>query len=191
MSSSSQIVSLIGFRGTGKSSLARPLASRLNRRVVDLDQLIIEREQRSIADIFQQDGEDVFRDIESRLLKEQLAMPPAVISTGGGIVIRPAHRVWLKSAGPVVWLDASAETIFQRLKNDQTTATFRPALTNLSELDEIKHLLELRRPWYQEASTIHLRTDHKSVDELLAELWSVLISQQDAQEPAKTTKDRS
>jgi len=148
---------LIGFRGTGKSTLARLLAERLNWTPVDTDQKISERTDLSIAEIFHQQGEPVFRDLESVVLNEVSSHDQQVVATGGGIILREQNRELLRQHGWVVWLMAPAELIWDRLQADPTSAHSRPALTNLNSREEIEHLLQVRQPLY--AATAHFALD--------------------------------
>lgn len=146
---------LIGYRGTGKTSTGRALASRLGVPFVDADIVLEERLGCSIADLFRERGEGFFRDRESEVLRsifENPAYESAVVSTGGGAVIRPENRELLRTAGVVIHLVADADTIHDRLKTDPTTGERRPQLTSLSDLAEIRALLAVREPWYADCA---------------------------------------
>src|SRR5581483_8371820 len=131
------LIFLIGYRGTGKSTVARELARQLAWQWVDADALLEQRHGRSIAQIFADEGETGFRDKESAILDELCARREQVIATGGGVVLRAENRARLKAAGLSVWLTADADTIWQRLQMDTTTAGRRPALT-VGGLEEVK-----------------------------------------------------
>lgn len=155
---------LIGYRGTGKSTVGRLLAQRLGWDFVDADQLL---EQRfgSIRTIFSEEGEGGFRAKESTILEELCRRERHVIAPGGGVVLRPSNRERLKAAGPVVWLTADAQTIWNRLQADESTAERRPNLT-VGGLTEIVDLLKAREPYYAACADLTLDTTGRSPDEL-------------------------
>lgn len=159
---------LIGYRGTGKSTLARLLAARVGLPAFDSDPEIERRAGKTIAEIFAQDGEAAFRDHETRVLTELLesSETPIVLATGGGAVLSPENRRRLKESGRVLWLTASPETILQRLQGDPATATTRPSLTNLPAAEEIVALLEARRPLYEETAHETVDTETLSPEEI-------------------------
>ena len=173
---------LIGYRATGKTTLARLLGERLQMRAVDTDLLIEQKAGRTIFDIFAGLGEPVFRDYESQVLAELLQGEPLVIATGGGLPVRPANRELLKRAGgeealrpakegavrpaTVVWLKASPETILRRMAGDPATERMRPQLTNLPPLDEIISILRTREKIYREIADWEVDTDNTSLPEL-------------------------
>lgn len=112
---------LMGMMGCGKSTCGQLLAQRLGRELVDMDTVIQQRENRSISHIFTQDGEEYFRDLESALAKELSQKDGLVISTGGGVILRPENVDALRQTGMVFWLNRSAEDIF-----DSTALDDRP-----------------------------------------------------------------
>ena len=107
---------LVGFMGTGKTTIATQLANRLNMRYVSTDGLIEKREKRTINEIFTKSGEDYFRDVESDVIREVSGMEGLVVDTGGGVVTREENLTNLKSTGVVVCLTADEETIMERTK---------------------------------------------------------------------------
>ncbi|MDB4676819.1 shikimate kinase [bacterium] len=143
---------LTGYRGTGKSTIAGRLGQQLQLPWTDLDDLIEANAGKSIREIFSDGGEIAFRDLESIALKEVASGPRSVIALGGGAILREGNRQEVARSGVCFWLDADAETLLVRLRGDASTAQRRPSLTDLSELDEIRELLEVRRPLYQQAS---------------------------------------
>jgi shikimate kinase len=163
------VITLIGYRGTGKSTLAAPLAQRLGWEWLDADVELERRAGRSIQQIFATDGEPEFRRLERELLAELLRRDRLVIAAGGGAIGNEATRADLKTAGPVIWLQSSAETIERRLATDPTTGQRRPNLTSSGGRAEIDRLLALREPWYRECATITLGTDTKATEELVEE----------------------
>jgi shikimate kinase len=162
----SQFLIFIGYRATGKTTLARMLGERLQLDAVDTDPLIEQKAGRTIADIFAEQGEPAFRDYESQVITELLCGKPLVVATGGGLPVRPANRALLKRAGRVVWLKASPETILRRMSGDPTTERMRPQLTPLPPLAEIVHVLNERTPIYREIADLEVDTDDVPLPEL-------------------------
>jgi shikimate kinase len=142
---------LIGYRGTGKSTVARLLAERLGWSWLDADTLLEQRQGRSIKQIFAQDGESTFRDIESALLGEICPRAGHVIATGGGIILREDNRRRLREAGMIIWLTGDPLTLWQRIQADATTNERRPHLAG-GGVEEIETLLRQREPWYAECA---------------------------------------
>jgi shikimate kinase len=162
----SHFLILIGYRATGKTTLARMLGERLQLDAVDTDPLIERKAGRTITEIFAELGEPTFRDYESQVIAELLQGDPCVVATGGGLPVRPANRELLKRAGQVIWLKASPETILRRMTGDPATEQTRPQLTNLPPLAEIAHVLSERTPIYREIADLEVDTDHASLPEL-------------------------
>lgn len=176
------IITLIGYRGTGKTSVARPLAERLGWQAIDADVELEARAGRTIREIFDTDGEGEFRRLERETLVELLTRDRVVIAAGGGAILNPETRADFQAAGPVVWLTASADTIEKRLFGDQSTTERRPNLTSQGGRAEIEALLSQREPLYRECSLIEVATDQPlsegetspSPDELAAAIVSRL-----------------
>ncbi|MDO4584925.1 MAG: shikimate kinase [Planctomycetia bacterium] len=164
------IVSLIGYRATGKSTIARLLAEKLNAPWVDSDHEIERQAGKTIAEIFAEEGETVFRNFEERVIAELCQSEELILATGGGAILREGTRRILRESGPVLWLTASAETIAQRMRQDQNTLTTRPNLTSLPPLDEIRHLLEVREPYYRETASLEITTENASPETIVAQL---------------------
>lgn len=171
---------LIGYRATGKSTVGRQLARRLEWTFVDTDSEIESRTGQTIAEIFTADGERRFRDLESQVLAETLNQRETVIAAGGGAVMREANRMAIRDAeSAVVWLQASPETITARLASDEQTAARRPALSNHSDVySEVATLLERRNPVYQQCAQLVIDTQHNDpaavADEIIRRLSSIL-----------------
>jgi shikimate kinase len=160
---------LIGYRGTGKTTVARKLAEKLKIPAFDSDPEIERRTGKTIAEIFAQDGEPVFRDWEESVIAEILADPnPLVLATGGGAILRESTRKRLRQSGRVIWLTATPETILRRITSDAASKTMRPNLTALPMQEEIVAVLEQRKPLY--AATAHeiVETDFRTLDEIVA-----------------------
>jgi shikimate kinase len=139
---------LIGYRGAGKSAVGREVARRLGWEFIDTDAEIERRCGKCIADIFAQEGEQYFRQIEQTVVAEATRAVRRVLSVGGGAVLSEQNRTALRAAGVCVWLTAPAEELHRRLAADPRSASTRPALTDRAGLDEVRHLLAQREPLY-------------------------------------------
>lgn len=154
---------LIGYRGTGKSTIGRKLAGQSGRKLVSTDNEIIRRAGRSIPDIVAAHGWEHFRDLESQVCRDLSGEDNLIIDTGGGAVLRRDNVDVLRRNGRLFWLTASVETIKARIGGD----TQRPSLTaGKSFVDEIDAVLRERTPTYQAAADQIIPTDGRSVDEL-------------------------
>lgn len=167
-------LTLIGYRATGKTTLARLLAERLGWDWIDADVEIERRARKTIANIFAEDGEQAFRDLEAQVIAELCGRPQLVLAAGGGAVLRAESRNAMREAGSVVWLKAFPETIHARMSGDATTSDRRPNLTSQGGLAEIVDLLKRREAIYQEASEFGLDTDGKSPEQLADEILNRL-----------------
>ena len=154
MSSARTNIVLIGFMGSGKSSIGRLVAARLGFQFVDTDAVLVEREGREIAEIFAREGEARFRDLESAVLASLSARDRCVISTGGGVVLREENRALLHDLGFTVWLTASEDVIFQRVSRN----TKRPLLQTANPRETVAQLLAARRPLYEAAAQFTIET---------------------------------
>lgn len=163
---------LVGYRATGKSTLAARLAERWGVECVDTDDVVEARAGKRIADIFAQDGEGAFRDLEAAVVAELANNPrPMVLATGGGVPLREENRRILRERGVVVWLTATVETIARRMSGDASTDARRPALTDAkSPVAEIAKVLAAREPIYREAAALSVAVDGKTIDELVEEI---------------------
>lgn len=152
-------LTLVGFRGTGKTTIASLLASRLGCDWQDADVVFERRGGVTVADFFASHGEPAFRDRETELLGELLATCDGVLATGGGVVVREANRLLLANSGrPVVWLDATPERVRERLAADPATVARRPSLTGGDPFAEIERLLREREPFYAAVSDLRVDT---------------------------------
>jgi len=162
---------LIGYRGTGKSTVGRLLAARLGRDLVSTDAEIVKRAQRTIPEIVAQEGWENFRDLESDLCRELASRDQLVIDTGGGAILRAQNVEELKRNGTVFWLTASIETIAKRIGGDNQ----RPSLTGTkSFVDEIQDVLRERTPKYQAAADYVIATDDQSINQLVETLLTLV-----------------
>jgi shikimate kinase len=155
---------LIGARGSGKTTVGRLLAARLGWSFVDMDDLIEAAAGKSITEIFATEGEPGFRDREAEALDQIAHRPDHVIATGGGIVLNPNSRSRLCESGYCVWLTAPAETLWSRIQADPHSPGRRPALTGLTGIDEVGHLLAAREPLYRAVAHATIPTDSQSPD---------------------------
>ena len=172
-----QLFILIGYRGTGKTTVAQKLTGRLGIPAFDSDSEVERQAGKSIAEIFAQEGESTFRDREESVIAEILSRPaPFVLATGGGAILRASTRERLHRTGQVVWLTATPETILQRITNDAASETMRPNLTSLPMRDEIVAVLEQRMPLYAETAHETIETDSRTADEIVEEICSRLAS---------------
>lgn len=161
---------LIGFMGTGKSTIARELAKTRKMNIVEMDEEIVRRRGKSIADIFEEEGEEYFRDLETALLKELQTKENQVISCGGGAVLREENVRVMKKNGCVVLLTALPQTIYERVKNN----TDRPILQGNMNVEYIASLMEKRREKYEKAADIVIATDGKNVSQICEEMLQKL-----------------
>ncbi len=150
---------LIGYRGAGKSVVARLVAAKLGWPLVRVDEQIQKMAGKSIAEIFEHDGEESFRDLESKQIAAYGKLQQHVIDLGGGAVVRPENRTILSDSGQIVWLRASAEVLWDRMNRDQQSQTTRPNLTSQGGLAEVESVLAARQPIYAELSDFSLDTD--------------------------------
>jgi shikimate kinase len=164
----------VGYRGTGKSTVARVVAARLGRPCVDADAELEGRLGRSIRSVFEEFGEPFFRDREEALLAELTAAPGCVIATGGGVVLRPSNRAALRRYGSVVWLTADPAVLAERLRRNPSEAAGRPALTASGTIEEIAEVLRARTPLYREVADVEVPTDGRTADEVAREVLAVL-----------------
>lgn len=156
-------LALAGFMGTGKSTVGRVVASHLQFHFVDTDELIQRRTGKSIAKIFTQNGAEVFRELEKRIVAELSQSQRTVISSGGGLIVNPANLASLKEHALVVCLWASPEAIWERVKN----STHRPLLQDTDPLKKIRTLLKERQPYYRQADVL-VNTELRSLREVVS-----------------------
>ena len=157
---------LIGFRGTGKTTVAKRLAQRWNCDWVDSDAEVERRAGKTIAQIFAEQGEDAFRDLESLVVAELAQRNHQVVALGGGAVLREENRRAIAGRGLVVWLQADPQTLFDRIQADPATAGQRPNLTAGGGLREIEEVLRRREPIYRETADFAIDTSKSSPDQI-------------------------
>lgn len=164
------VITLIGYRGSGKSSVARPLAERLGWNWVDADTVIEQSAGCSIKQIFATEGEPAFREWERRVMADLLGRDRLVIAAGGGAILNPETRRLMRESGPVVWLQAGLETLHARIREDVTTAERRPNLTSQGGIAEIAQVLAIREPFYRECASLIVDTDSTSIPEIVEQI---------------------
>ena len=158
VSEPAQNIVLIGFMGSGKSSVGRRVAAGLGFQFIDTDTLLAEREGREISEIFASDGEARFRDLESAALAALTKHSRCVISTGGGVILREKNHALLRQLGFVVWLTASEDAIFARVSRTDK----RPLLRTANPRETVTQLFAARRPLYEAAAQFTVNTTHLS-----------------------------
>jgi shikimate kinase len=163
VSSTRQIhnIALIGFMGTGKSSVGQAASSQLHFTFLDTDHLIESRVGKSVAEIFSQDGEPAFRALEDQVVQDLAGYQRYLISTGGGLPVNPTNLASLKTHALVVCLWASPEKIWDRVRHQ----SHRPLLHDPDPLAKIRKLLEIREPHYRQADVL-INTELRSVKEV-------------------------
>ncbi len=158
---------LIGFMGSGKTTVANILAKKLNLGVIEMDQLILEKSGRSnIVDIFTLDGEEHFRDLETKVFKEISALNNIIVSTGGGVVMKEQNKEHLEN-GKIFFLETSFAVLEKRLVNDDTRPLFKDKI-------KAKNLFNLRQNKYKEWADHIILTDEKSINEVVDSLLKYL-----------------
>ena len=162
------IIYLIGFMGAGKTTIGKICAQRLNRFWADTDAVIEEEVGQSVEEIFAQKGEEYFRNLETQIVAKLSEQASAIISCGGGLVLREENLKLMRSKGCVVYLRATADTLIKRLQNDEC----RPLLNRKGETleERISELLEKRVSYYESVADIIIDTDSKLPIEIAEEL---------------------
>ncbi|MCA9463026.1 MAG: shikimate kinase [Nitrospirales bacterium] len=160
---------LIGYRGTGKSTVAKILGDRLGKTVISTDAEIVKESGQSIPQIVEQFGWDHFRDLETQMCRNLEEQTDLVIDTGGGLILREENVKRLKANGTFFWLTAEVPTIVKRISGD----TQRPSLSGTqSFVEEIEDILKERTPKYQAAADITLSTDHETPESIVAKIFT-------------------
>lgn len=154
-------IALIGFMGVGKTAVGKVLAAKSGRRFIEMDRLIEQKAGKPIPEIFQQDGEIAFRQLEIEVAREVAAAENAVIACGGGIVLNQINIDRLKQNSIIVYLTASPAVILKRVSGDSTT---RPLLNVANPMLTIRELLKYRYPFYQQAADFRINTSKLDVN---------------------------
>ena len=149
-------VILIGMRGSGKSTVGRVLAGLVGGTHVDTDERVEDRAGKTIADVFEAEGEEGFRRRECEVIAELAIDKPEVVSVGGGAVSDESNRRTLKQLGSVIWLTAPVEVLWSRMQSDDRTGETRPPLTELAGAEELARVLQAREPVYRAIADLTL-----------------------------------
>lgn len=160
---------LIGFMGTGKTTVGRQLAGDMGTSFQDMDHLIEEYTGMAISDIFDQKGEKYFRELETRILKDVIRGTDKIIAAGGGAVLNPENATIMKKNAVVVALTAKADTLWERLKD----STDRPLLRGENPKERLQQLYEQRKGLYQDADFI-VHVDGKTPAAVAKEIIQLL-----------------
>ena len=158
-------IALIGFMGVGKTAVGKVLAKRLNKEFVELDYLIERKTGKPIPEIFEQDGEVAFRELEIKVTKEVSQNKNQVIACGGGVVLNKINIDRLKRDSIIVYLTASPRVILKRVSNGGE----RPVL-KINNLLTIQELLRFRKPFYERAADIKVDTSGVDIDSVAGEI---------------------
>lgn len=161
-------IMLIGFMGTGKSTVAACMNREYGMEVVEMDEVIVSREKMSIPEIFKTYSEEYFRDLETELVMELKTQENKIVSCGGGVILRDKNVEEMKKAGVIVLLTASPETILSRVKDDDN----RPLLQDNKNVEAIQKMLDARSTRYMAAADIIVSTDGKSASEICREIMN-------------------
>lgn len=154
---------LIGFMGCGKSSVGIRLSYQLRRTMIDTDKWIEQRQKKTISQIFQESGEEAFRQMETECLKELIRTADRqIISVGGGLPMREKNHELLKELGRVFYLKVTPETVYERVKNDTT----RPLLQVEDPMERIRTLMEKRAPVYEACADVILEASDLTLEEI-------------------------
>ena len=164
-------IALIGFMGTGKTAVGKLLATKLGREFIELDYLIEQKAGRTIPEIFQQDGEIGFRELEIEATKEVANQENAVIACGGGIVLNKINIDRLRKECIIVYLTASPGIILKRTSGDKNE---RPLLVVSDRALQIRELLRFRQPFYQRAADIKIDTSKMNIDSVAERIMEKL-----------------
>lgn len=167
---------LVGFMGSGKSSVGRILSSLTGFALVDTDTLVAQEAGQSISAIFKQHGEDHFRALETKVLQSLVGRIGLIVATGGGVITAEENRQLLPQIGPVVWLDASPEQLHQRVKHSK-----RPLLQTDNPRRTLEELYRQREPLYREATTVRIDSGNLTHRQT-AEAVLAALQQQQAQQ---------
>jgi shikimate kinase len=170
-------VILIGYRASGKSTIGRLLADKLNITLADTDSMLEEITSMSIKEIVARHGWEYFRAREKETVRELIKKPDCVGATGGGVILDPENVILLKQMGVIIWLDAPLLDIIERLKEDAGSEASRPKFTDDSLLQETIKILQERNPLYAQAANITFSTEDKSALTVAEEIYRCLLAE--------------
>lgn len=166
----SKNIFLIGFMGSGKSTIARMLARETGKTLIEMDETIEAEAGCTINQLFEEHGEDYFRNLESQLVYRIADEGDTVVSCGGGVVLREENVLNMRKNGKIVYLCATAETIYLRVRH----STNRPLLNGNMNIEYIGNLMEKRLPAYEKAADIVIDVNGKEKGEIVAEILKVV-----------------
>ena len=167
---------LVGYRGSGKTTIGKKLADRLWQTFVDTDDMVAKAAGKTIKQVFEEDGEAKFRELEIAAVRDACATSDHVIALGGGAVTRQENRDAVKQSGhKVVYLRCDPQVLLKRIESDPTTATTRPNLTTMGGgIEEIRTLLAVREPLYRQLLTFELDVSNLSPEEAYVHITRVM-----------------
>lgn len=157
---------LIGFMGTGKTTISKKLKEKLKYPLYDTDAMIVEQEGMNISEIFEKKGEAYFRQVETEIIKKFETMGQCIVSCGGGVPLNRENVAYMRHCGKIVCLKATPQTVFEHVRYGKE----RPLLKGNMNVEYIEILMKRREPAYQYASDITVTTDGKELDEIAGEI---------------------
>jgi len=159
---------LIGFMGSGKTTVAKLMSSKLNLKTIEMDDLVVKKSgRRSVSEIFFQNGETRFRELEIEVAKEIRNKDEVIVSTGGGAVMNKIIIDYLKEKGKIIFLKTSFKTIKKRLKNSHDRPLFK-------DRNKARELFDFRQKLYEEYADFIIKTDNKTLEEVFKNIRTVL-----------------
>ena len=164
-------IALMGFMGTGKTVVGEALAEKLGREFIELDALIEQKAGKTIPEIFQQDGEIAFRELEIEVTKEIAQEKYLVIACGGGLVLNKINIDRLREESRIVYLTASPKAILKRVSREEGQ---RPLLAVDNPTQTIRELLRFRKPFYQRAANVTINTTKLDIDAVVEQIINKL-----------------
>jgi len=178
---SKPVIALIGYRASGKTTVGRLAAGLLGGAFVDTDQVVMQQAGRSIAEIFEAEGEAGFRRRERVAIERVTRDPPKVIAVGGGAIEDQANVKTLKRVATIIRLIAPPEVLWRRIQIDAASSSLRPPLTAGVGLEQVREVLQRREPFYQAAADITIDTSSRSPIAVAREIvkWSGLQRRDD------------
>lgn len=165
---------LVGYRCSGKTAVGKILAKKLRRDFLDTDALIEARVSCPIERLISTKGWDHFRGVEKRLVKESSKRDNFVIATGGGVVMDEENVKNLKENAWIVWLKGNPDVLKERMDKERRSGKIRPSLTGADPLEEIKEVLHIRSPMYQQAADLMVDTNHLTLKEVAASIIAAM-----------------
>jgi shikimate kinase len=165
---------LIGYRGTGKSTVGGRLALRMGKNFVDTDELVEKRQGLAIRDIVESKGWAYFRAVEKKIIEEISGRDDLIIAPGGGSVLDAENVRFLRENGFIIWLKAERHILAKRMEQDPRTHFSRPALTGRGALEELGEVMAIRTTFYEKAADAELDTSVLNVEEAVEALLSII-----------------